>query len=67
MSFQVSTSYILVHVHMYADYDTKTVNFFPPSNLCMVVLMYPTPICDAQSLICDGDFLALAGRKSDDK
>ena len=41
----------LVYVHMYAAYDTRwpicNNDFFPP-HLCLVVYMYPIPICDVR-------------------
>ena len=50
--------------HPTAIYDS---DFFPSSDLCLVVYMYPTPICDIRRLICDSDFSALRPKKSDDK
>ena len=56
---------------MYAAYNIRRPiydsDFFPSSDLCLVVYMYPTPICDIQRLICDSDFSALGPKKSDDK
>ena len=42
----------LFYVYIYAAYDIRRPicdsGFFPFSHLCLVVYMYPTPICDVQ-------------------
>ena len=61
----------LVYIHMYAAYDIRRPicdsEFFPPSHLCLVVYMCPTPICDIRRPMCDSDFFDLGPKKSDDK
>ena len=55
---------------MYVAYDIRRPicdnDFFPSFHLCLVVYMYPTPICDIRCPICDSDFSALGGKISDD-
>ena len=45
---------------MYAAHDIRRPicdsEFFPPSHLCLVVYMCPTPICNIRRPMCDSDF-----------
>ena len=57
----------LVYVHMYTAHDIRWPicddEFFLSSHLCLVVYMYPIPICDIRHQICDSNFFGLGVKK----